>query len=337
DDQGVSSWGIGLLHEFVSRGVGRLELGNSPGIVRSLCRKLSTAKYAYTNQLILRSLWSLCTSSAAALGDATQPASLRRILAIFSVSDDTEAHHWGIALVSKLSARPATHRWILDSPLPHALDDLMARLPQSLRTSLLPEIAAIISRLCHSISLAPMMSAHPEIARACRQLMVSDVETAHLATIIAIINATATSRAFLRLIVDDGIRRQLLHMLADSARDTAQNYAAKGLVALLACGLAAPDDVVFHGLVPFLRRTASNIRAALTPHFARTAGHSPLSITWGLAAISHHVSIANVLLTALRVFLATEERDAGHSLADERAADALAVLFEYQEALLAFL
>ncbi|KAJ2750890.1 hypothetical protein IWQ56_006960, partial [Coemansia nantahalensis] len=43
DDQGVSSWGIGLLHEFVSRGVGRLELGNSPGIVRSLCRKLSTA------------------------------------------------------------------------------------------------------------------------------------------------------------------------------------------------------------------------------------------------------------------------------------------------------
>ncbi|KAJ2682357.1 hypothetical protein H4R19_007146, partial [Coemansia spiralis] len=43
EDQSVSSWGIGLLHEFVSRGVGRQELGDSPGIVRWVCRKLSTA------------------------------------------------------------------------------------------------------------------------------------------------------------------------------------------------------------------------------------------------------------------------------------------------------
>ncbi|KAJ1727577.1 hypothetical protein LPJ61_004499 [Coemansia biformis] len=337
DDQGVSSWGIGLLHEFVSRGVGRSELGASPGIVRWLCRKLSTAKYAYTNQLILRSLWSLCTSSRAALDDATQPASLRRILSIFAVEDDADAHHWGIALVAKLSIRPATHRWILDSPLPHTLGSMITRLPQNLRTSLLPEVASIITRLCHSISLAPQLSAHPEIAHACRLLMESNVETAHLATIIAIINATATSRAFLRLVVDDDIRQQLLHMLSDFSRDTAQNYASKGLVALLACGLAAPSDVVFHGLLPFLRRTAANFRVALAPYLAPATSQPALPAPWAFDSISRHVNITGVLLTALRVFLATEERDAAHFLAAGRTEDAVAALFDYQECLLAHL
>ncbi|KAJ2681731.1 hypothetical protein H4R19_007276, partial [Coemansia spiralis] len=246
-------------------------------------------------------------------------------------------HHWGIALVARLSACPATHRWILDSPLPHALDGIIARLPQNLRMSLLPEIAAIISRLCHSISLAPVLSAHPEIAGVCRQLMASGVEAAHLATIVAIINATATSRAFLRLVVDDGIRNQLLLMLADPARETAQIYAAKCLVALLPCGLAAPDNLVFQGLVPFLRRTTASFRSALTPHFMHSATHSPLSGAWAFEAIRHQVNTVDVLLTALRVFLATEERDSGHCLAAERSADVVAALFDYQEGLLAFL
>ncbi|KAJ2479168.1 hypothetical protein IWW47_006046, partial [Coemansia sp. RSA 2052] len=114
DDQGVSSWGIGLLHEFVSRGVGKQQLAASPRIVQWLCRKLSTAKYAYTNQLILRSLWCLSTTTKAALMDTSHPPNLRRILNMFASENDTEAHYWSIALVSRIAVYPSSHLWILN-------------------------------------------------------------------------------------------------------------------------------------------------------------------------------------------------------------------------------
>ncbi|KAJ1878931.1 hypothetical protein LPJ66_011794 [Kickxella alabastrina] len=88
DDQGVSPWGIGFLHEFVSRSVSRAYLTASPGLVCWLCRRLVTGKYACTNRLILRSLWCLCTSweaaaAPAALVEVVQPENLRHILAMF--------------------------------------------------------------------------------------------------------------------------------------------------------------------------------------------------------------------------------------------------------------
>ncbi|KAJ1942454.1 hypothetical protein GGF37_003108, partial [Kickxella alabastrina] len=56
NDQGMSPWGIGFLHDFVSRSVGKTQLTGSPGLVRWLCRRLAIGKYAYTGQLILHSL-----------------------------------------------------------------------------------------------------------------------------------------------------------------------------------------------------------------------------------------------------------------------------------------
>ncbi|KAJ1669574.1 hypothetical protein GGF38_002156, partial [Coemansia sp. RSA 25] len=210
DDQGVSSWGIGLLHEFVSRGVGKQQLAASPRIVQWLCRKLSTAKYAYTNQLILRSLWCLSTTTKAALMDTSHPPNLRRILNMFASENDTEAHYWSIALVSRIAVYPSSHLWILNSPLPRGLRGLMSGLPPNLRVTLFPEIANIISRMCHSIPLAPVLCQHPEIAETCRLLLSTDIETAQLATIMAIINATASSREFLKGVVDDdqGVRNE---------------------------------------------------------------------------------------------------------------------------------
>ncbi|KAJ1888742.1 hypothetical protein LPJ66_008412 [Kickxella alabastrina] len=82
DNQGVSSLGIG---------VGKAQLASSPGLVHWPCRRLVTGKYVYTDQLILRSLWCLCTLWEAAVALAVlvgvvQPENLWHVLAIF-VSD----------------------------------------------------------------------------------------------------------------------------------------------------------------------------------------------------------------------------------------------------------
>ncbi|KAJ1678357.1 hypothetical protein EV182_004213, partial [Spiromyces aspiralis] len=59
DDPGVASWGIGLLHEFASRNIARAELRQTRHLSKWLCINLVTQKYAYTNQLIIRSFWYL--------------------------------------------------------------------------------------------------------------------------------------------------------------------------------------------------------------------------------------------------------------------------------------
>ncbi|KAJ2161039.1 hypothetical protein GGF46_001786 [Coemansia sp. RSA 552] len=341
DDQGVSSWGIGLLHEFVSRGVGKQQLAASPNIVRWLCRKLSTTKYAYTNQLILRSLWCLCSASKDALADVAQPPNLRRVLSIFVVEDDAEAHHWSIALIAKISIYPSAHRWIIESPLPRALHDMVTKLPQNLRLTLLPEVANIISRMCHSILIAPLLSSHPEIAETCRLLMASDIENAHLAAIMAIINATATSRDFLEQVVTDPIRSQMLDMLIDFDHEPAQNYASKGLIALLSCEFIPADQIVFRGLVPYLHRIVKYYMAAFDPYMrlrhpafnANLADAVAAAGDWSALRLCHHTGIASVLFTALQVYLATEDQRS-HFLATEHTDEAIAALFDFQSCLL---
>ncbi|KAJ1932233.1 hypothetical protein GGF37_007123, partial [Kickxella alabastrina] len=88
DDQGMSPWGIGFLHEFVSRSLGKAQLTASPGLVHWPCCRLVTSKYAYTDQLILRSLWCLCTLqdatvALAVLAKVIQLENLWHVLAIF--------------------------------------------------------------------------------------------------------------------------------------------------------------------------------------------------------------------------------------------------------------
>ncbi|KAJ2832303.1 hypothetical protein GGI24_001287, partial [Coemansia furcata] len=340
DDQSVSSWGIGLLHEFVSRGVGKQQLAASPRIVQWLCRKLSTTKYAYTNQLILRSLWCLSTTSRAALVDASQPANLRRILNMFAggSGNDTESHYWSIALVSRVAVYPATHVWILGSPLPRALRGLLEGLVPNLRVTLYPEVANIISRMCHSITLAPALSTHPEIAETCRMLLGTDIETAQMATIMAIINATASSRAFLATLVDDGVRGRLFELLLDFRREAVQPYAAKCLVALMYGGFLDAEHVVARGLLPFLGELCDKYRALLGSVFMPGAeddgddGERDEASAWLAKRLLQSMSTASVLLSALQVYLAEPEL---HCLEGELAADAVAAMGAFQMCLLA--
>ncbi|KAJ2581979.1 hypothetical protein GGH95_001787, partial [Coemansia sp. RSA 1836] len=340
DDQGVSSWGIGLLHEFVSRGVGKQQLAASPRIVQWLCRKLSTAKYAYTNQLILRSLWCLSTTTKAALMDTSHPPNLRRILNMFASENDTEAHYWSIALVSRIAVYPSSHLWILNSPLPRGLRGLMSGLPPNLRVTLFPEIANIISRMCHSIPLAPVLCQHPEIAETCRLLLSTDIETAQLATIMAIINATASSREFLKGVVDDDVRAKFLELLLDFKHDQLQTYAAKGLVALLYSGFVPTEWLVSQGLLPYLDKLCAKYRAAFSLFFLPDlvdddGGERDAVLAWTTKRLSDHMNPASVLFTALQVYLAELEREHAHYLECSLAVDAVAAMGAFQMCLLA--
>ncbi|KAJ1878255.1 hypothetical protein LPJ66_011923, partial [Kickxella alabastrina] len=189
DDQGMSSWGIGFLHEFVSRSVSKAYLAASP--------RLATDMYAYTNQPILCSLWYLCMTretdaAPAALTEVAQPENLRRVLAMFVSDNDSEAHYWSVALISRVSVLASTHRWIIHSPLPQAMAGVAEVLMPNSHLTLMSEMAGIILRLCHSIDVVPMMAKCPMIATMCVRLLTADVESAHLSAIMAVINATAT-------------------------------------------------------------------------------------------------------------------------------------------------
>ncbi|KAJ1876419.1 hypothetical protein LPJ66_012323, partial [Kickxella alabastrina] len=64
---------------------------------------LVTVKYAYTNQLILRLLWCMCTSWEAAVTLAVlvgvmQPENMWHVLAIFVSDTGAYAHYWSMVL-----------------------------------------------------------------------------------------------------------------------------------------------------------------------------------------------------------------------------------------------
>ncbi|KAJ1885863.1 hypothetical protein LPJ66_009916 [Kickxella alabastrina] len=172
DDQGVSSWAIGVMYEFVSR---------SP---------------------IMCSLWYLCmtreaAAAPAALTEVAQPENLRRVLAMFVSDNDAEAHYWSVALISRVSVLASTHRWIIHSPLPQAMAGVAEVLMPNSHLTLMSEMAGIILRLCHSIDVVPMMAKCPTIATMCFRLLTADAKSAHLSAIMAVINTTAMSCGFL--------------------------------------------------------------------------------------------------------------------------------------------
>ncbi|KAJ1753496.1 translation machinery-associated protein 20 [Coemansia sp. RSA 1821] len=323
DDQSVASWGVGLLHELVSRGVGVLQLASSPGLVRWLCRRLSTVKYAYTNQLILRSLWCLTVVSPTALAAIADPPSLRRVLAVFA-TDDSDAHSCGVVLVSRVATLPRTHAWIVASPVPRALRDMVTRIPRGVRQDLLPEIAEFVSRLCHSAA----QGAQADLAATCELLLGCEVEQARLAAVLSVINSSAAPRDFARQVASPTVRTMLIHMVLDFTHEHAQLYAAKGLAALLPCRLMRADTLVSEGFVPFVHTLRVRFAPVLSDPSAPT---SPRSLQ-----LMAYFSASSVLLFAMQVLLASEAQAHGHALATRNSNDACAALFGLQNCLLSY-
>ncbi|KAJ1900075.1 hypothetical protein LPJ66_001707 [Kickxella alabastrina] len=260
DDQGMSSWGIGFLHEFVSRSVGKAQLAASPGLVRWPCRRLLMGKYAYTNQLILCSLWCLFTTretavAPAALAEVTQPENLRLVLAMFVSDDDAEAHYWSVALISHVLVLASTHQWILRSPLPQAMAGVAEVLMPDSHLTLMPEMAGIISRLCHSIDVAPMMAECPAIATMCIRLLVADAESAHMPrpSWLSLMPQRCCADFLQLLMADDAIKTRLVELaLANGSSGPTQSYAAKSLVMLMYAGQVDAKDAVCNVLAPLL-------------------------------------------------------------------------------------
>ncbi|PIA16405.1 hypothetical protein COEREDRAFT_87104 [Coemansia reversa NRRL 1564] len=337
-DRNAASWGIGLLHELVSRGVGKTALARRTGLVRRLCRRLATSKYAYTNQLILRALWCLGSEGDAVLTELAQPSSLRRVLAVLALEDDAEARQWSVLLLGRVAALPSAHAWLVASPLPRVLRDMAERVLPGQRAVLLPEIANIIARLCHSIALAPQLAHHTVLADACRALATCDVENARLAALMALINASATSREFLRLAVTRAVRQQIVRMATDFDRELPRTYAAKALAALLAAAAVPSEMVVHRALVPFLSRVTTCLRAVYTP-VLDDAPCNPWPTSqlpedsYSAQRLIPHLHAAAVLCSALHLRLATEQRIHGHALA-ATAAIALPPLFAFQQGVL---
>ncbi|KAJ2706254.1 hypothetical protein FB645_001770 [Coemansia sp. IMI 203386] len=339
DDQGVASWGIGLLHEFASRGAGKQQLAARPALVRALCRRLSTARYAYTNQLILRSLWCLCTASRTALLALAAPHSLRRVLAVFSAAEDADAHYWAVALASRLASLPATHRWILRSPLPRCLPALVsAPSSASLRSMLVPEIATLLSRLAHCPATADAMATCPDIAHAWLLILDGDNDTARLTLVMAVIRAAATSRALLQTIDGDSLRARLAALATDFSLRHTQLYASKALATMVCARVDPPTAVPDAALLFF-----NALDCAVITTVARLLGAAPTMVLppapagWLPASYPQHVAAAVAFSSAFRVCVAEQTRRLGHFLFDPRVADYLDALADFHMGMLAHL
>ncbi|KAJ1814813.1 hypothetical protein LPJ75_002613, partial [Coemansia sp. RSA 2598] len=335
EDQGVASWGIGLLHEFASRGAGKQLLAARPMLVRSLCRRLSTAKYAYTNQLILRSLWCLCAANRRALVALSEPQSLRRVLAVFSAAEDTDAHYWAVALASRLATLPSTHRWIMDSPLVRCLPMLITTPTPALRSTLVPEIATLLSRMAHCQATADIMAESPDAAHACLLILESDNDSARLSMVMTVIRAAAMSRGFLRSIDGESLRDCLAAMTLDFGLKHTQLYAAKALITLICARIDPPTAVpdVSNEFFDVLNRA---LASSVGQMFGISGGPTSLMPRgWMPSNYPLYISTANVLTSAIRVCAAEQTRRLGHFLLDARTAGYLSALADFQMELLA--
>ncbi|KAJ1724986.1 hypothetical protein LPJ53_000775 [Coemansia erecta] len=322
DDQGVASWGIGLLHELASRGVARAQLAGQPRLVRALCRRLATGKYAYTNQLVLRSLWCLCASQAGGgrslLDAVAEPHSLRRVLGVFAggaAADDMEAQYWAVALVSRAATLPHTHRWILASPLAHALEALVhvGGEARGLRATLLPEIAALVARLAHEPASAEWLARAPHVVGACVALLrCRDVEAARVSAAMALVRAAATSQAFVRAVGHYAHAADWLREMADdAAHPGVQPYALKALAAVRRVpGAAALDEAAGRAAVAYLRYALGGGLHALRRVFCLPrAGDGSEAAAWThrLASASVAASVACARATDAPVAMAAED------------------------------
>ncbi|KAJ2879240.1 hypothetical protein IWW38_006154, partial [Coemansia aciculifera] len=189
---------------------------------------------------------------------------------------------------------------------------------------------------------------HPELGGACRLLLSTGIETAQLATIMAIINATASSREFLKCVVNDDVRSKILELLLDFKPEMMQNFAAKGLVALVYSDFAQASWLVSQGLLPYLDKLCAKYRAAFGLFFARDSdavdddeeddddgGERSAVLVWANKRMGEYMSPASVLFSALQVYLSELERDHAHYFESSLAADAVAAVASFQMCLLA--
>ncbi|KAJ1945135.1 hypothetical protein GGF37_001849 [Kickxella alabastrina] len=183
-------------------------------------------------------------------------------------------------------------------------------IPDSYLT-LMPEMAGIISCLCHSIDVAPMMVECPTIATMCVRLVTADVEPAHLSAIMAIINATVMSRGFLQLLMaDDAIKPRLAKIVLANGTSggLTQSYVAKSLVALMYAGQVGAKDVVFDVLALLLRQLECMYlnTSELAFYPVSDSDEAPSEIAPNGTRLGQWMNAALVLFFAMQVMVALQ-------------------------------
>ncbi|KAJ1931592.1 hypothetical protein EC988_009737, partial [Linderina pennispora] len=219
---------------------------------------------------------------------------------------DVESHYWAIALVSKVSASSATHKWILGSPFSKVIIALVNNMGRSFRTTLLPELSAIIARLTHCIDTAPLLARYPELARACKILLAAEIPSAKSSAIMSIINATATSHQFMRLVADAEAVEILMDMMADNSEEQSQNYAAKGLTALLYSKRLDTESLVDASRL-FLVSLNESYKITIDAYFRNSSWRDP--VEWGAKTFGLYLSTASVLMSPIQVLVSEASTD----------------------------
>ncbi|KAJ1766684.1 hypothetical protein IW140_006155 [Coemansia sp. RSA 1813] len=350
----VSSWGIILMHEFTVRSLGRKEFAETPGIVRWMCRRISTDNYDL-NQRIFRALWYLCSVGATVIADVAQPANLRRVLGAIKTTDDKDLKFWCITLVNRVATQPSSHRCIVDSSFLRTFPALIEMDDPDFNSRVLPEMAELISRLCNSITLAPLLHSYPIVSSISYMLLKSNSSVAKLAMVVAIIRTTSRSRNYLTMFVDNEIINRIIHLVGDFSKDVIQNYSAKCLVALLYSDMVSKSTVFFSGLVPYLSRLnhiyCNDVGSFFCKDFVgvsytedsrifenMTTAWPKLTIAgigMSFNTLDNQLESARVLFSAMQLYLAECKDLDGHFLSDKKVDTAVNEFLNFQLTLLA--
>ncbi|KAJ2610950.1 hypothetical protein EV177_003717 [Coemansia sp. RSA 1804] len=350
----VASWGIIILHEFTMRNVGRRRFAETAGLARWLCWRISTDNQDL-NQRIFRTLWHLCAANHSFAADVAQPANLRRILGAIKMSDDKDLKLWCITLANRLSTQPSSHLSIVESPFLHAFPALIADDDSNFSARVLPEMAQLVSRLCNSITLAPMLHDYPIVSTVLRLLLRTNSSGAKLAIVVGIIRATSRSRSFLTLFIDDDTISRIMHLVGDFGNDVTQNYSAKCLVALLYGNMVSKTTVFYSVMVPYLSSLNRIYRITIGAFFcdgfaeetqdedASAFEHLvepwppvlPAEVSTSLSSLDNQLESARVLFSTMQLHFAECKAADAHFLSDAKADIAVHGFLDFQMILLA--
>ncbi|KAJ1990690.1 hypothetical protein GGI25_001015 [Coemansia spiralis] len=355
-DEGVSSWGAILLHEFNLRSVGTQKFAANPDLVRWLCRRLSTDGNEYTNQPIIRSLYILGEADKSVVKNIAQPHNLRRILCLVKGHEDTVLRYWCVCLVSLVaSTQPSSHRWIVESPFFTAFSSINDADAPGVRAMLLPALSELISNLCKSITVAPLLHNYPVICNLCRVLLDSNILTAQMYVIFSIMKASSKAHGFLGLLVDQGVTRRLLDLVGDFKNNATQLYASKCLVTLLYSGMVSESTMFFSSFVPFLVKMNHlywiNIGVFFCVDFEDSIYKEDSKILeysssawpqldlantdWSLRKLDYMLDTTRVLFSAMQVHLVEQKKLTGHCLSDVKTDRSIREFLAFQMNILA--
>ncbi|KAJ1920138.1 hypothetical protein H4219_001511 [Mycoemilia scoparia] len=259
DDPGVASWGIGLLHEFVSRDIGRKELRESPNFTKWMCRNLVTSKYAYTNQLIIRSFWHLTLGAPEFFDTIFKNSShLRRILATFAI-EDTETNYWATALVSEIASKSYMHMWMLKSPLIEHIYKYVSGPASSQATSMIQCMSSILFCLCESNTVAPVLHNYSLVQKSIKLMLMLDVDEAHFRIAAALNSVCSYSSLFLEKLATPDLIKRLCWLVLNSENERVQQHSLKALLCIMSSGIIEPGELLSCSALPFLQRIHDNL------------------------------------------------------------------------------